>query len=94
MPTATTDARRVQSEKEAAAIIGFTSAIAAFGAFFVPKAYGSSIAMTGGPQAALWAFCGFYVTCIVLTWLVYARRGGLLHDIERGAKSRANPQPA
>ncbi len=94
MPTATADVRRVQSEKEAAAIIGFTSAIAAFGAFFVPKAYGSSIAMTGGPQAALWAFCGFYVTCIVLTWLVYARRGGLLHDIERGAKSRANPQPA
>ena len=33
-----------QSDKEAAAIIGFTSAIAAFGAFFIPKSFGSSIA--------------------------------------------------
>ncbi|MFI5001124.1 MAG: NarK family nitrate/nitrite MFS transporter, partial [Reyranellales bacterium] len=85
MPGATPEIRRVQSDKESAAIIGFTSAIAAFGAFFIPKAYGTSIAMTGGPQAALWAFCTFYVTCIALTWFVYTRRGGLLHDIERGA---------
>jgi len=41
-----------QAEKESAAITGFTSAIAAFGAFFVPKSYGTSIAMTGGVQAA------------------------------------------
>ncbi len=31
------DARQRQAEKESAAIIGFTSAIAAFGAFFIPK---------------------------------------------------------
>ena len=29
-----------QSDKEAAAIIGFTSAVAAFGAFFIPKSFG------------------------------------------------------
>ena len=40
--------------------------------------------MTGGPQAALWGFMIFYVTCAVLTWVVYTRRGGLLHDIEHG----------
>jgi len=73
-----------QAEKEAAAIIGFTSAIAAYGAFFIPKSYGTSIAMTGGPQAALWGFLIFYVSCAVLTWVIYTRRGGLLHDIERG----------
>ncbi|WCL55556.1 nitrate/nitrite transporter [Gimibacter soli] len=73
-----------QAEKEAAAIIGFTSAIAAYGAFFIPKAYGSSIALTGGPQGALWGFMIFYVSCAVITWLVYTRKGGLLHDIERG----------
>ncbi len=71
-----------QGEKEAAAIIGFTSAIAAYGAFFIPKSYGSSIVLTGGPSAALWGFLIFYVTCAVLTWFVYTRRGGLLHDIE------------
>jgi len=73
-----------QAEKESAAIIGFTSAIAAYGAFFIPKSYGTSIAMTGGPQAALWGFLIFYVSCAVLTWVIYTRRGGLLHDIERG----------
>ena len=61
-----------------------TSAIAAFGAFFIPKGYGTSIAMTGGPEAALWAFLIFYVTCLAITWAVYTRKGGLLYDIERG----------
>src|SRR4029079_12736084 len=36
MPDAPAEARRLQAERESAAIIGFTSAIAAFGAFFIP----------------------------------------------------------
>lgn len=94
MPAADAEARRRQAEKEAAAITGFTSAIAAFGAFFIPKGYGTSIALTGGPEAALWAFLGFYVSCLVITWAVYTRKGGLLHDIERGIAPRATPRPA
>ena len=94
MPAADAEARRKQAEKEAAAITGFTSAIAAFGAFFIPKGYGTSIALTGGPEAALWAFLGFYVSCLVITWAVYTRKGGLLHDIERGIAPRATPRPA
>jgi NNP family nitrate/nitrite transporter-like MFS transporter len=73
-----------QGEKEGAAIIGFTSAIAAYGAFVIPKSYGTSIILTGGPSAALWGFMIFYFTCALLTWWVYTRRGGVLHDIERG----------
>ncbi len=73
-----------QSDKEAAAIIGFTSAIAAFGAFFIPKSFGSSISMTGGAEAALYGFLIFYMSCIAITWWVYTRRGGLLFDIDRG----------
>jgi NNP family nitrate/nitrite transporter-like MFS transporter len=73
-----------QAERESAAIIGFTSAIAAYGAFFIPKAYGTSIAITGAPTAALWGFMLFYVSCALLTWYVYTRRGALLHDVERG----------
>ena len=80
-----TPAERVrQSDKEAAAIIGFTSAIAAYGAFFIPKSFGSSIALTGGAETALYAFLAFYVSCLVVTWWFYTRRGGLLHDVERG----------
>jgi NNP family nitrate/nitrite transporter-like MFS transporter len=62
------------ANKEAAATLGFTSAIAAYGGFFVPKSYGTSIALTGGPDAALYCFIGFYVTCIVMTWWYYSRR--------------------
>ena len=84
MPTLSASDHEVQASKESAAIIGFTSAIAAYGAFFIPKSYGTSIAMTGGPSAALWGFLTFYVTCMVVTWYFYTRRDGLLHDIERG----------
>ena len=95
MPTANAAAtRQRQAEKESAAITGFTSAIAAFGAFFIPKAYGTSIDLTGGVQAALWGFFIFYVICVVITWAVYTRKGGLLHDIERGGRIVAVAQPA
>ena len=78
-----------QSDKEAAAIIGFTSAVAAFGAFFIPKSFGSSISMTGGAEAALYCFLVFYLSCIAATWWFYTRRGGLLFDIERGGGPQA-----
>jgi len=77
-------AARKQAERESSSIIAFTSAIAAYGAFFIPKSYGTSIALTGGPAAALWTFLVFYVVCVALTFAVYTRPGGLLHDIERG----------
>ncbi len=94
MPDASATERLRQAERESAAIIGFTSAIAAYGAFFIPKAYGSSIALSGTPQAALWAFLGFYATCVLVTWFVYTRRGGLLHDIERGRAAKEAPAAA
>jgi NNP family nitrate/nitrite transporter-like MFS transporter len=84
MPGASADTRRMQSDKESAAIIGFTSAIAAYGAFFIPKSFGSSIALTGGASLALYGFLAFYLSCILVTWFFYTRRGGLLFDIERG----------
>jgi NNP family nitrate/nitrite transporter-like MFS transporter len=89
MPQLDAPDRLRQAEKESAAIIGFTSAIAAYGAFFIPKAYGSSISLTGGPSAALWAFMIFYVCCVFITWFTYTRPGALLHDIERRPKAVA-----
>jgi NNP family nitrate/nitrite transporter-like MFS transporter len=83
-----------QSDKEAAAIIGFTSAIAAYGAFFIPKSFGTSIAVTGSAETALYAFLGFYVSCVLATWWFYTRRGGLLHDIEHGGRASAAATPA
>lgn len=62
------------ANKEAAAVLGFTSAMAAYGGFFIPKSYGTSIAATGGPEVALWIFIVFYLSCIAMTWWYYARR--------------------
>ncbi len=87
--------RTRQSDKEAAAIIGFTSAIAAYGAFFIPKSFGTSIALTGGASAALIGFLIFYLSCIGATWWFYTRRGGLLFDVEHGGPTTptATPRP-
>ena len=64
-----------QAGIESAAVIGFSSAIGAYGGFFIPKSYGSSIAMTGGPEMALYGFIAFYISCLVVTWWWYFRRG-------------------
>jgi NNP family nitrate/nitrite transporter-like MFS transporter len=83
-----------QSDKESAAIIGFTSAIAAYGAFFIPKSFGTSIAATGGASAALYGFLIFYMSCIAITWWFYTRPGGLLFDLERSGSSTPTLTPA
>lgn len=75
--------QRPQAERESAAIIAFSSAIGAYGGFFIPKAFGTSIGLTGNAQAALWAFVAFYALCLVITWFYYTRKGGMLYDIER-----------
>ena len=68
----------VEANKEGAAVLGFTSAVAAYGAFFIPKSYGTSIALTGTPDAALWCFIAFYTSCIAVTWWCYARRNAAM----------------
>ncbi len=61
--------------KEAAAVLGFSSAVGAYGAFFIPKSFGTSMALTGGPQMALYLFVAYYVSCILVTWWWYSRKG-------------------
>jgi NNP family nitrate/nitrite transporter-like MFS transporter len=92
-PSLSDDQRRMQAERESAAVIGFTSAIAAYGAFYIPKAYGSSIDLTGTANAALWGFLAFYVSCAVLTWAAYSGPKGILRDHER-ARPRLATIPA
>ena len=58
----------------------------AYGAFFIPKSFGTSISATGGAEVALYAFLAFYISCIAITWWFYTRPGGLLFDLEQ-AKS-------
>jgi len=63
-----------ESGIRASAVLGFSSAIAAYGAFFIPSSFGTSIAVTGGTEAAMYIFILFYASCIAITWWYYARK--------------------
>jgi NNP family nitrate/nitrite transporter-like MFS transporter len=63
-----------EASKEAAAVVGFVSAVAAYGAFFIPRTFGVSVELTGEPLWALYAFVAYYLVCIAVTWRWYARR--------------------
>ena len=63
----------INAGKEGAAVAGFTGAFAAYGGFFIPKSYGTSIALTGSVNMALYGFIAFYVICLLLNWRYYTR---------------------
>ncbi|MBV8679599.1 MAG: NarK family nitrate/nitrite MFS transporter [Aquitalea sp.] len=65
---------QADATREAAAVLGFSGAIGAYGGFFIPKSYGTSISMTGGVEAALYAFILFYASCVLINWWFYARK--------------------
>ena len=60
--------------KESAAVLGFSAAIAAYGAFLIPKSFGLSIQKTGGPEYALYFFILYYFSCMFVTWWYYLRK--------------------
>ena len=80
MPDATSEERLKAAELESAAIVGFSSAIGAYGGFFIPLAFASSMAATGDPAIALYVFLGFYLTCAAVNWAFYARKHSLLNS--------------
>ena len=63
---------------EGAAALGFTAAFAAYGGFFIPKSYGTSITLTGSVHAALYVFIAFYLLCLAVTHWYYSRKNAPL----------------
>ncbi len=61
-------------EKHAVPVLGMSAAIAAYGAFFIPKIFGWSIEKTGAANLALYFFIGYYVISLVICWYFYARK--------------------
>lgn len=87
--------RRLEADRQSAAIVGFISAIAAYGAFYIPKVYGYSIAATGNAKAALWSFLIFYLSCAILTWYRYSGPRGTFQSIARSSENeRLEPASA
>ena len=57
---------------QAGPVLGWTSAIAAYGAFIAPVVIGAQI-KAGTPQHAMYGFAVFYAVCLVLNWWFYLR---------------------
>jgi NNP family nitrate/nitrite transporter-like MFS transporter len=57
---------------QAGPVLGWTSAIAAYGAFIAPVVIGAQI-KAGTPQNAMYGFAIFYALCLVLNWWFYLR---------------------
>lgn len=64
---------------KAGPVLGWTSAIAAYGAFIAPVVIGAQI-KTGTPQYAMYGFAVFYALCLVLNWWFYLRRGAYVKN--------------
>jgi NNP family nitrate/nitrite transporter-like MFS transporter len=62
----------VFDRQQAGPVLGWTSAVAAYGAFIIPIVFGEQIEK-GNPQVALYGFAVFYVLCVVVNWLAYLR---------------------
>jgi NNP family nitrate/nitrite transporter-like MFS transporter len=57
---------------QAGPVLGWTSAVAAYGAFVAPIVIGDQI-KAGTPQYAMYGFAVFYAVCLVLNWWFYLR---------------------
>ncbi len=57
---------------QAGPVLGWTSAVAAYGAFIAPVVIGQQI-KAGTPQFAMYGFAIFYAVCLVLNWWFYLR---------------------
>ena len=64
---------------QAGPVLGWTSAIAAYGAFVAPIVIGEQI-RAGTPQVAMYGFAAFYAVCLVLNWWFYLRRNAYVKN--------------
>lgn len=61
------------SKEKAGPVLGWTSAIAAYGAFIIPKVFGQQVS-AGTAEYALYGFAVYYAICLVLNWYYYDRK--------------------
>ncbi|MCU7853631.1 MAG: antiporter, partial [Candidatus Thiodiazotropha sp. (ex Monitilora ramsayi)] len=57
-------------KEQAGPALGWTSAVAAYGAFIIPKVFGEQIKLAT-PEVALYGFAIFYFVCLLLNWWYY-----------------------
>ena len=65
--------------QQAGPVLGWTSAIAAYGAFIAPVVIGAQI-KAATPENAMYGFAVFYALCLVLNWWFYLRRNAYVKN--------------
>ncbi|MGR2740962.1 antiporter [Billgrantia sp. Q4P2] len=60
-------------------VLGWTSAVAAYGAFIAPVVMGGQI-RAGTPELAMYGFAIFYALCLVINWWFYLRPGAYVKN--------------
>ena len=70
---------QVFNKEQAGPVLGWTSAIAAYGAFVIPKVFGEQIKATT-PENALYGFAIFYAVCMIINWWFYLRKNAEFHN--------------
>jgi NNP family nitrate/nitrite transporter-like MFS transporter len=65
--------------QQAGPVLGWTSAVAAYGAFIAPVVIGDQI-KAGTPQVAMYGFAVFYGLCLLLNWWFYLRRNAYVKN--------------
>ena len=69
----------VFDKEQAGPVLGWTSAVAAYGAFIIPQVFGEQI-KAATPEIALYVFSVFYFACIVINWWFYLRKGAYIKN--------------
>ena len=60
-------------------VLGWTSAVAAYGAFIAPRVMGEQIE-AGSPELAMYGFAVFYALCLVVNWWFYLRSNAYIRN--------------
>src|SRR5690606_33277874 len=66
-------------KEQAGPVLGWTSAVAAYGAFYIPQVLGEQI-KAASPEVAFNGFAAFYAACIFINWWFYLRRDGEFYN--------------
>jgi NNP family nitrate/nitrite transporter-like MFS transporter len=69
----------VFDRQQAGPALGWTSAVAAYGAFIAPVVIGDQI-KRGTPELAFYGFAVFYALCLVLNWWFYLRKNAYVKN--------------
>ena len=69
----------VFNKEQAGPALGWTAAVAAYGAFIIPKVFGEQLG-AGHPEYALYGFAVFYAVCIAINWWFYLRKNAYVQN--------------